>query len=453
MKRLAAMGGLALAGLASLCACASYQAAPLPTGTDTQAAAAALKVDVTRLGPAPLKPILVDARDGLDPLEVAVLAVLNSPDLEAKRAALKVNAAQVFAAGLLPDPQITLSVDHPISGPDTLTAYGIGPSIDLAGVLARANLRRAAVATARQADLDLVWAEWTTAQQARQLAETVLADEARAAFLRQVVDGAAERARRSQAAVDRRDATLQTSAADLAVALDARTQLATAEHDAAKARRDLNALLNLDAGVALPLVRGPAPETYDGPSLDGALASLAQRRPDLLALQAGYDAQDEKLRGAILAQFPVSSLGAAFARDTAGAVTTGLSGVVSLPIFNGGRGEVRVQNATREQLRAEYRARLDQTAAEVKGAAAERAAAVAQAAALRVEVPRLVAMVQPAVAAYRRGDIDSQTYLTLSQNALSRRADLDDRELTARLAEIALETALFLPPAGARLAR
>ena len=49
--------------------------------------------------------------------------------------------------------------------------------------------------------------------------------------------------------------------------------------------------------------------------------------------------------------------------------------------------------------------------------------------------------------------LDSQTYLTLSQNALSRRADLDDRELTARLAEIALETALFLPPAGARLAR
>ena len=172
-----------------------------------------------------------------------------------------------------------------------------------------------------------------------------------------------------------------------------------------------------------------------------------------LGFLIGVGITSQTLRGAILAQFPVSSLGAAFARDTAGAVTTGLSGVVSLPIFNGGRGEVRVQNATREQLRAEYRARLDQTAAEVKGAAAERAAAVAQAAALRVEVPRLEAMVQPAVAAYRRGDIDSQTYLTLSQNALSRRADLDDRELTARLAEIALETALFLPPAGARLAR
>ena len=56
------------------------------------------------------------------------------------------------------------------------------------------------------------------------------------------------------------------------------------------------------------------------------------------------------------------------------------------------------------------------------------------------------------MAAYDRGDIDSQTYLTLSQTALSRRADLEDRELAARLAQIQLETALFLPPATSRAA-
>ena len=49
-----------------------------------------------------------------------------------------------------------------------------------------------------------------------------------------------------------------------------------------------------------------------------------------------------------------------------------------------------------------------------------------------------------------RDDIDSQTYLTLTQAVLSKRADLDDRELAARIAEIQLETALFLPPAEAR---
>ena len=448
----AVVAGAALfAAAMGLDACAAYHARPLPAVADTASSANALKVDVAKLRLAPLTPIVVDARDGFDPIEIAVLAVLNSPDLAAKRAADRVDEAEVFAAGLLPDPQITLSIDNPIAGPDNLTAYGIAPSIDIAALLARSNTLRAARFTAQAANLDLLWAEWTTAQQARGLAETALPNERRIAFLRQVLDAASDRYARSEAALERRDVSLQTTAADLAVKLDAQTQLAGAQHDAAKARRDLNALLNLDADVVLPLVAGPAEGAYDPASLVQAGASLAQRRPDLLALQAGYQAGDARLRQAILAQFPLSSVGAAYARDTAGSVTQGVSAALALPIFNGGRGEVRVQDATREQLRAEYQARLDQTGAEVKNAEAELASARTQAAALRDEVPRLEALVQPAIAAYGRGDIDSQTYLTLSQNALSRRADLDDRRLAARLAEIALETALFLPPAGSRI--
>ena len=124
-----------------------------------------------------------------------------------------------------------------------------------------------------------------------------------------------------------------------------------------------------------------------------------------------------------------------------------------LPIFNGGRVEARIQSATREQLRAEYLARLDQANAEVKAAQSELASARRQAAVLRVEVPRLEAQVRPAVAAYDRGDLDSQTYLSLFQTALSRRADLDDRLLAARVAEITLETVLFLPPADAKASK
>jgi outer membrane protein TolC len=172
-----------------------------------------------------------------------------------------------------------------------------------------------------------------------------------------------------------------------------------------------------------------------------------------LALKAGYAAQDANVRKAVLAQFPLNNIGLAYAKDPAGAVTEGLNLLLNLPIFNGGRGEVRIQNATREQLRAEYQARLDATDAEVRGAERQRANAVAAVAALSVEVPRLEALVRPAVAAYDRGHIDSQTYLTLSQNALLRRADLNGSVLAARLAEIALQTALFLPPAESRTAQ
>lgn len=434
----------------ALSACATYRPRPLPDKPTLAEAPAQLKVDVAQLRIAPLKTIRIDPAQGFTPTQVAVLAVLNDPDLVAQRAAAKVSSAQVFAAGLLPDPQIGASADRPVAGPDSHTAYSTSVAFDLSTLLARSNTRRAAKLTAKQADLNLLWAEWGVAQQARQLAETALADETRAAFLAKVLDLAADRSARSDRALQRHDVSLQTSAADLAVKLDAQTQLATAEHDGQKARRDLNALLNLEASVRLPLVETVGGATYDDAQVRAALASLPVRRPDLLALKAGYGAQDANLRKAILAQFPLTNLAVAFASDTAGSVTQGVSAAFALPIFNGGRGEVKIQDATREQLRAEYLARLDQTDAEVKNAARELGTARRQAELLRADVPRLEAQVRPAVAAYDRGDIDSLTYLTLSQTALSRRADLDDRELAARIAEIALETALFLPPADSR---
>jgi outer membrane protein TolC len=422
----------------------------LPAAPDIKAQASSLTVDVSRLRVAPLKPVAVDARDGFDPLEVAVLAVLNSPDLRAKRAALGVQSAQVFQAGLLPEPQISVSVDKPVSGPDTETAYSVSPSLDIQQLLARSNTLRAARFTRQQADLDLLWAEWSTAQQARQLAETVLANEARAAYLATIGAAASDRYEQSARALARRDVNLQTNAADLAAKLDAETAAATARHDADKARRDLNALLNLDAGVRLPLVEGPTDATYGAGDVQRALADLPARRPDLLALQAGYSAQDANVRKAVLAQFPLLQLAYNYAKDPAGTTTQGLAAVIAAPIFGNRLADVKVQNATREQLHAEYQARLDGAAAEVKNAQAEYASAAAQAAVLRKDVPQLEALSKPAIAAYDRGDLDSATYLTLTQNILSKRADLDDRELSRRLAEIQLETALFLPPASSR---
>jgi outer membrane protein TolC len=445
--------GLGIAAALGLSGCALYHPSPLAAGPDLADGAQRLTVDTARIRVQPLKAIQVDARDGLTPLEVAVLAVLNNPDLAAKRQAARVSEAQVFSAGLLPDPQISASLDKPIAGPDNQTAYSLGVGLDLAGLLARGYVHRAAKFTAKEADLNLLWSEWTVAQQARQLAETTLADEARAVVLRQVVALAADRYERSSRALEHRDVTLQTAAADLAVKLDAENQLFTANHDAEKARRDLNALLGLRADVLLPLVPTPQAPAYDAGEIRRALADLAERRPDLLALKAGYGAQDANVRKAVLAQFPLNNLGATYAKDPAGVVTQGLTAALALPIFNGGRGEVKVQNATRGQLRAEYQARLDATDAEVRGAERERAAATAAIAVLRTDVPRLEALVRPALAAYDRREIDSQTYLTLSQNALTRRADLDDKSLAARLAEIALETALFLPPAESRAAR
>jgi len=441
---------IAAIALAALGGCQTYHARPLATEPNLAGATERLKVDPARLRVVPLRTIAVDPRDGFTPLEVAVLAVLNSPELEAQRRALGVSEAQVFAAGLLPDIALSGEYDQPTAGPDRQQAYILGASFDVAALLARANARRAAKASARQVDLDLLWSEWTLAQQARQLAETALSAERKAVYFRQISAIAAERDMRSKAALANHDVTLQTSSADLALKLDAQSQLAAAEHDAFAARRDLNGLLGLKADVVVPLTQDLSDASYDQEAVRRSIASLAKRRPDLLALQAGYDAQDANVRKAIIAQFPLTSLALNFASDPAGTVTRGLSASLFLPIFNGGRGEVKVQLATREQLRAEYQAKLDAADVEAGSAQTDLRNARRLAQALGAEAPRLESLVKPALSAYERRDVDSQAYLSITQAALSHRADVDDKELAARLAEITLETALFLPPAAAR---
>jgi outer membrane protein TolC len=432
-----------MAGL--LAGCAAYPPQPLASGADTSAAAAALKVDMSALRVDVLKPVVIDPADGFNPHELAVLAVLNNADLAAKRAGRGVAAAQLFSTGLLPDPQIALSFDHPTSGPDTLNAYSISPSLDLAALLTRSANRAAARFTGQQGDLDLLWAEWGVAQQAREQAETVLAAQARQASLRKLLDAARDRADRSQRALSSGDVTLQTTTADLAAKLDAQTALSAAVDDEGKARAVLNGLLNLDLKVILPLVADSSPGAYDPAAVRQALADLPNRRPDLLALRAGYNAQDAAVRAAVLTQFPLTQIALAFAHDTAGAVTQGVSAAFALPVFNGGRGALAIQTATREQLRAEYQSRLDAAKIEVEGAQGDLNRARDRAASLAVALPSVEAALAPSRTAYDRGDLDSQTYLALMQAALSKRADLDDARLQGRLAEMRLETALFLP--------
>ena len=177
---------------------------------------------------------------------------------------------------------------------------------------------------------------------------------------------------------------------------------------------------------------------------------MTERRPDLLALQAGYVAEDANLRRAILMQFPLLNLAGNRARDNTGISSVGAAGTFALPIFNGNRGQIAIERATREQLRAEYQARLDQTEAEIASDRAELETAIGRVRELEASVPKLEAMADQASAAYGRGDIDSAGYLALVQNALSRRADLEDQRLAAFQAEAALEMALFLPPSELR---
>ena len=431
----------------ALSACAAGNPGSAPMTANLAPDVGRLSMNAASLRPAPLKTHRFDPSDGLDPTEIAVLAVLNSPDLAARRASAGIAAAQAFAAGLLPDPQLALSVDfplHPLSGVTT-TAYNINPSLDLLALVTHSTALKSARASGRQADLDLLWAEWTTAQQARQLAVTILIGEAKIALLDSIARGLDDRVARADDAVARGDSTLPAAGGDLAARLDARNQLATARREAGKARGDLNALIGLSPDARLDLVPDPSPVALNDVAMGEALTSLPRRRPDLLALQAGREAQDANVHKSILSRFPLINLGFSHQEDNSGIVSNGPGATLVIPIFNRGRGDLAIQTATRESLAAEYQARLDQTVADVAAARRDRDLARDALARLRAQTPALVAAADRARDAERRRDIDSAAFLALDEAALRAQIAVLDQQLALALANISLETVLFLP--------
>jgi cobalt-zinc-cadmium efflux system outer membrane protein len=440
---------LAFAGAAAatLGACAHFTAAPLPEGPDLAASASQLSVDVARVRLAPLPPRQIDPARGVDPIDAAILAVLNSPDLAAKRAAAHVAAAQTFSAGLLPDPTVPLSTDIPDDMKANVIAFAVTPTIDISALITRSATLHAARAAEKQTNLDLLWSEWSTAQQARQYAVTVLMDDQKAAALAKLDAELSERARQSGIALSRHDVTGAVASADLAAKLDADVQLAATQVAADRARRQLNALIGLAPDARLPLVDSHEPHDPEPAKVQSALAALPKRRPDLLALQAGYESQNGNLRRSILAQFPLLNLGYSRQRDTSNIYTNGAAGTVTLPIFNRNRGDIAIQRATRERLAQEYRARLDQTMADVAQAQADLAAQQAALVQFEVEVPRLEAEADLGRPAFARRDLDSAAYLAIEQAVIKEVVAMWDTRLAQRLADIGLETVLFLPPA------
>ena len=85
-----------------------------------------------------------------------------------------------------------------------------------------------------------------------------------------------------------------------------------------------------------------------------------------MALQAGYQSQEQKLREAVLSQFPSVGIRISRARDTSDVNTVGFGVTFRLPIFNGSRGAIAVQTATRQALYDGYALRLRQSRAEAE---------------------------------------------------------------------------------------
>ena len=433
----AVLAALALAG------CASYSPQPLPERVSLGAGARAVTVDAAQLPFGGLATHLYDPADGLDMDEAAMLAVANNPQLRQARDALGVARAQAFAAGLLPDPQIGFSVDHPTNGAaGNTTAFNLNPTFDASALLLRSSRRGAAQAEARRVELDLLWQEWQVVGQARLLYTRITAQDAVRSGLEAERDLLSQRYRRSREALAAGNVTIDFAAALLVALQNIDKQLNDLERGRLKNRASLNALLGLVPTAPLALAGEPQARALDAAAVRAALEQRLAARPDLLALRAGYRSQEEKFRGAVLAQFPALNVGLTRARDTSGLYTVGFGLTLSLPVLNGNRGNIAIEKATRRKLLDEYQARLD-------GAYGEAGVALENLPLLQEQLRRVGAglaelreVAARAEAAFRTGNFAAADYTRLRIALIDKQTEEINLKEALMEQRIALETLL-----------
>ena len=428
-----------LALVALLGGCASYQPAPLRDAGDLLSGRdiALISADAAAIDRPYLTPQPIDLSQPLTPNALAILAVLENPDLKALRAKSGVTDAQAFAARLLPDPSFQGSFDKLISGPDVLNGFAAQLGIDLNMLRTRGIARRSGEASKRQVRLDLAWAEWQAAGQARLLGVRVLGLTDQLAIARLGAASAQRLFEASSRAAGRGDIAAGDLDTRRQALLDTSDKARVAERDLVAARGELNKQLGLPPETLLRLTPDAAPVVP--PSAAILVQQALVRRLDLHALRAGYDVGEAGLHTAVLEQFPALSLTMASARDTAGNLTVGPQVGFTLPLWNRNRGNIAIARATRAQLSAEYEARLFQTRADIAAGVAGIDAARRQRAELEKQMPALSRYVAATERAARRGDLAPATAATAAQAKRDR--DLTLLQLDQQIAEqtIALE--------------
>ncbi len=431
-----ARGATSLTLCSLLFACASYRPKPLPTQVPWSDRSQ-LRVYARDIALPALAAQRIDLDAPWTMQAVAALAVLNSPALQAARDQAGVARAQAFEAGLLPDPQFTASREIPQghSGNPTTTGYKLGLNLSVSSLITRGAAVSAGRAHLRQINLQILWQEWQTAAAAEADYVAVVGLRDRVALLRAQRDAVFERLRRDRSEQAAGIEPRTTADADLVELQTLQQQLAADARQRQAQLAELNALLGLRPGTQLQLAGLPR---FDPAALCGAAAALEHLgaiRPDLMALQAGYHSQEQKLREAVLLQFPSVGIGISRARDTSDVNTVGFGITFSLPIFNGSRGAIAVQTATRQALYDGYALRLRQSRTEVEQLLADIRLLRHQRATLRTALPALHAAAQATDAALRQGDV------TLPQAQAQRRALLGQRlSLQANAQQLVLQT-------------
>jgi len=407
--------------------CATYHAKPLPEQAASATSLSQLQgFDATALP--------------LDMATVERLVLLNNPDLKTQHARHQAVQAQRRQDGVLPNPSVGGSVGYLLSGPGDATAWTASISQDIASLITLRPRREAAKANADGVDAGLLWEQWQTLGKARLLVIDLVEGEQQLALQHQAMEAQTQRESRILDAVHAGNMERVTVASDLAAAAEARTAFDDLQRRQLDLRQQLNALMGLKPDVVLPLASTLPSASVDAAAMREQFDSVSRRRPDLVALQLGYRAQEATLRAAVLAQFPPLAIGYDASQDNSRVRNGGPAVNFTLPVFDHNQHNVAIARATREQLHQEYTVRLATAHDDVD-------ALLAQYAQLDAQRQALAPAADDAVRAASQADHAAQAGLIDVRNA----TDLRVAAINRQLAQLAIEQAMLEQQAALEL--
>jgi len=435
----------------AMTSCATYQPLALETHSTLHASLQALEQQlapkVASILPMPWQTYHLNVNDGLNEVEVALLALMNNASLQANRAQLLEAQAQLIQAGLLVDPQLGVALDIARTT-GLVTGGNMSLGFDLQSLVMRDVRQTVATQQAKAVYFNVLWQQWQVIQQARILWRRSWIEQEQMKVLQQQQQQAKYIWQQKSEALEQHNTTLDQHALALAAVIDSKTAYVEAQRQHSRTQHALALMLGLNPRVSVPLqVSQQSRHQWIHPPLEAIdlqplLENLSSVRPDLMALQAGYHSQEASVRASILAQFPSFSIGMNRSRDTAGVWSFGPWLTLNLPMFDGNRGQVMVSRASRQRLRDEYRAQLLNTQVQIQQMMRDQHLVYLEWKTLKTSLPTLETTVQRMSHALAAGQVDMLVFMRLRKAFFGRQARVLLLEQTLLEQSVALETLL-----------
>lgn len=393
-----------------------------------------------------LPPIQIVPGAPLTPQAAAVVAVIQNPTLRAIRDRRGVAEAQLLQAGLLPNPQLIASNDFQITGPTydglSVDPFAVGLSWEVTSLITYEANKLAAKYQLTSVELDIAWLEWQVALGAKLHAT-------RLGWLE---------AERTLAEAQMLEADVAAKSMDEAVSLGLATSLDRDSNSSVLQRRRTTLLaienlrnneeilfrqaIGVPSDAIVHVVESPTPPPLPLTPSIGELASVIEKyRLDLAGLRQGYLSQEEKLRGAVLSQFPKIAIGFNRMRDVGNVGTIGFGVAIDLPVSDWGQGRIANEGATRQTIFDEIVARTFDARSDAALAYKESWSLEPQVREADKQVERLDRLAKVVLQARREGAIDILQVNQILNNLTDARLEaLQLRQLEAE-SRVAIEAA------------